>query len=110
MDAATIERLLKDFGFPIVATSALGWSIWATLRWVAGNLIIPVRDRSFSFLDRVEGNVDKMSDNLEKQTTALKDLNDKQSAIKDDIGRIAETCQMRCIHEGRFERNGDGRS
>lgn len=109
MDAASVERVLRDFGFPVVASGALGWAIWLTARWVGNNIVIPVRDRSFKFLDTVEGNVNKMSDNLDQQTVALKELNDKQGAIKSGIESIAETCKMRCVHEVMFhERNGDG--
>lgn len=108
MDAVVVERILKEYGFPIVVSGFLAWAIWLTVRWIADQIVIPVRDRSFRFLDTVEGNVNKMSDNLDQQTVALRELNEKQGSIKDGIESIAETCKMRCVGEGVFhERNGE---
>ena len=51
MDPSALSTFLNDHGFPIMVAVTLFVFIWRTVRWMARELIIPVRD---SFLKHME--------------------------------------------------------
>ena len=83
---AAVDRI----GFSPVAYAALALALWATLKWTAANLVTPIRDRAFRFLDRLESNVDSMSDNLDQQTTTLKEIHGTQIDVQRSMKTIAD--------------------
>lgn len=83
-------RAVRDVGFPIVAYGALAYAVWTAVRWVAANIVVPLQVRAVAFLDKLEGNVDKMSTNLETQTTTLQDINSSHESMRLTLEKIAD--------------------
>lgn len=81
---------VKDVGFPIVASLAIGGAVWATLKWIAANVIIPARDGLLAFLVTINHNVDRMTENLDAQTESLRDINATNREIKESIAKLTE--------------------
>lgn len=79
---------VKDVGFPIVAYGAIMAAIWAIIKWIASDIVTPIRERAFKFIDKLEGNVDKMSMNLEQQTATLKEIHGTQGSIETGISTL----------------------
>lgn len=93
MEVQAWEKLVTNVGFPIAIVTVVGLAIWIGAKWVANQIIIPIRDRGFKFIDKVEGNVEKMSDNLETQTMTLQSMDGKQSLIHMTLQKIeADGC------------------
>jgi hypothetical protein len=77
-------------GFSPVAYGGLALALWAIVKWTAHNIVTPIRDRAFRFLDRLESNVDSMSENLDQQTTTLKEIHATQIEQKTALKAIVD--------------------
>lgn len=81
---------IKEVGFPIACACAFAFASWATIKWIANAIIVPVRDRAFKFLDKLEGNVDRMSENLDAQTTSLRDIATVNTSMSSKLTKLVE--------------------
>ena len=45
---------IREFGLPTMALVVTGYGIWQVCAWIAKELVVPLRDRHFSFLLSIE--------------------------------------------------------
>lgn len=79
MDTVT---LIKDIGLPIASLIFLAYGIWLAIGWVAKELVVPMRDRHFSFLNAIEAALTTISE-------AQKNLVLQQTNIAEDLEKIS---------------------
>ena len=69
----------RDFGIPVVMLGFMALGLWKTLQWSAVNLGIPLRDRLFKFLDRLEESVLKVEQSVVQHGVMLDEIRRYQS-------------------------------
>lgn len=76
-------ELVERLGFPIavclILLSGIGTGLWVLVRagrWGAKNLVLPVRDRHFAFLEATERTLDKLASAVESQTHMVTEIRD----------------------------------
>lgn len=70
-------------GIPVALLAAIFYALWRVIQWFGINIALPVRDRSFGFLDKLEGTVDRMGEQMAQQTEQIKAQTEKthQAAV-----------------------------
>lgn len=68
-----IPALLRDFGFPIALCLILLFAFWSVLKWAAQR-IDTLLTRHMQFLDVIEDNLEKLTDNQRDTLHILKDV------------------------------------
>lgn len=66
--------LIQTVGLPVFALLAMGWGVWRTAEWVAGHLVIPMRDRHFEFLDLLSKTLDTIAKTQESMASEVKTI------------------------------------
>jgi hypothetical protein len=47
-------QFLREFGLPTMALVVTVYGIWQVCAWIARELVVPLRDRHFTFLSSIE--------------------------------------------------------
>ena len=47
-------QFLREFGVPTLGLVVAGYGVWQACAWIAKELVVPLRDRHFSFLLSIE--------------------------------------------------------
>ena len=45
---------IREFGLPTLGLVVAGYGIWQACSWIARELVVPLRDRHFTFLSSIE--------------------------------------------------------
>jgi len=76
-----VLQLLERYGIPLVLLLVLGAGIWRVLTWVAANVVTPIVAAHVKFLEGVQGEIHKMAQASNQNTTVL----EEQTPILGDI-------------------------
>lgn len=82
MDPATLQAI-KDFGYPVASSAALGFAVWASLKWIATYIGKPFIKGHLEFLQAVKRSNENHSD-------VLRDLAAGQKNNSEVLGEIAK--------------------
>ena len=64
----------RDLGIPVVMLAAMCFGTWKTLQWSAVNIALPVRDRAFKFIDKLEESIVRVEHSVVGHSVILGDL------------------------------------
>ena len=74
-------QFIREFGLPVAALAVIAYASWRGAEWIAAQVVIPLRDRHFAFLESLEGTLDAIA-----QT---------QAQLAREIERVASVCEGR---------------
>lgn len=67
-------QVVRDLGLPVVIILALGYAIWTCGIWIGSQVVIPLRDRHFSFLTSLEKTLEVIADCQKEIHTRINEL------------------------------------
>lgn len=71
MDWITAAR---DLGFPAVIIAGMGYAIWTAGKYLGKELLIPLRDRHFDFLQSLEQTNKTIAESIKEIHTRINDI------------------------------------
>lgn len=71
MDWITAAR---DLGFPAVIIAGMGYAIWSAGKYLGKELLIPLRDRHFDFLQSLEQTNKTIAESIKEIHTRINDI------------------------------------
>lgn len=97
-------QLLQTFGLAVVILFAVGMALWQSTRWFGREIVLPLRDKALArfgaFLTKIEAtiekldvNVDTVTDNLERQTLSLRQLQETNAGMAEGQQRVAQALE-----------------
>jgi hypothetical protein len=88
-------EIAAQYGLPTLLLAAFAWAAWKAVGAAWRDVVLPVRDRAFGFLDKVERNIDTFSDNLMQQTDSLKKIEANSTVTARGISDLRRQCELR---------------
>lgn len=70
--------IAQSFGLPVVMLFVVVWGLSKVAIWLGHRVVVPVMERHVKFIDKLEGSVEKQSDNLDRMATS-------QEALAEDL-------------------------
>jgi hypothetical protein len=83
-------------GIPVAILAAVFFAIWKIIQWFGVNVAVPARDRAFHFLDRLEGTVDTIGEQIHEQTKQIKAQTEKADQTTAALKQIEEKLSGVC--------------
>lgn len=80
-------------GIPVALLAAVFYALWRMIQWFGINIALPVRDRSFGFLDKLEGTVGKLEDTVDKMGEQMAQQTEQIKAQTEKTHQAAVTLQ-----------------
>jgi hypothetical protein len=71
MDWITAAR---DLGFPAVIIAGMGYAIWSAGKYLGKELLVPLRDRHFDFLQSLEQTNKTIAESIKEIHTRINDI------------------------------------
>lgn len=71
MDWITAAR---DLGFPAVIIAGMGYAIWTAGKYLGKELLVPLRDRHFDFLQSLEQTNKTIAESIKEIHTRINDI------------------------------------
>ena len=71
MDWITAAR---DLGFPAVIIAVMGYAIWTAGKYLGKELLVPLRDRHFDFLQSLEQTNKTIAESIKEIHTRINDI------------------------------------
>lgn len=68
------HQWVSQFGLPAAALMAVGLGLWRLSEWSAANLIIPLRDRHFEFLQSLQITLKTIADTQEAMAAEINSI------------------------------------
>lgn len=99
---------VKDVGFPIVAYGALAAAVWQVIRWIGGEIFIPIRNAFTGFLGSVRGNLDSQTGALNKIANIQDDIKRSLDVIATEGCGVHATCKPQHITKSIQDRSANG--
>ena len=84
MDIQPIVELITNLGFPIVCCLALGYFVWQFANKL-NNDSISRENRLMDYFDKQNTVLTTMSNNMEKMSTTLDDINQRLVAVEGKV-------------------------
>ncbi|NDD55110.1 hypothetical protein EBZ39_14820 [bacterium] len=66
-----LHQWASTFGLPAAALIAIGLGVWRITEWSASNLIIPLRDKHFEFLESLQATLKTIADTQEAMASEI---------------------------------------
>jgi hypothetical protein len=89
VDAQSITQIITNLGFPICACCALGYFVWKFANKL-NNDSVSREDRLMDYFDKQNTVLTSMSNNMEKMSTTLDDINQRLVAVE---GKVEDKVQ-----------------
>jgi hypothetical protein len=83
-DLPTVYQFLREFGLPTLGLIFVVYAISRCVQWIGREVVTPLRDRHFRFLDEVEGLLKVL-----EQTQ--KNLVTSQNAILNQVAEVTKS-------------------
>ena len=64
----------ERFGVPAAILLFVMWGLSKLLKWIGAELIVPVRNKGFEFMKRMERGIDALESNTEKQAASTEKI------------------------------------
>lgn len=87
-------NVATKLGVPTCFAFALLYGIWEGSIWVANEVVIPIKDRHFRFVDTVETSVKEQTGSTLRTEKVLESLLENQQEIKDNGAKNSETAKQ----------------
>ena len=84
MDIQPIVKLITNLGFPIVCCLALGYFVWKFANKL-NNDSVSREDRLMGYLDKQNAVLTTMSNNMEKMSTTLDNMNQRLTIVESKV-------------------------
>lgn len=66
--------IVKDLGIPVALLCGIGWGLWHGISWFGTRVIIPIQERHFIFLTKLEAAINQISEYQLKLTIEIERL------------------------------------
>jgi hypothetical protein len=83
-DLPTFYQALREFGLPTLGLVFVIYAVWRCVQWIGREVVTPLRDRHFRFLDEVEGLL-KVLEQTQKNLVA------SQNAILQQVAEVTRS-------------------
>ena len=84
MDTQAVTQLITNLGFPIVCCLALGYFIWKFSNKLNDDSISR-ENRLMDYFDKQNAVLTTMSNNMEKMSTTLNDMNQRLTIVESKV-------------------------
>ena len=78
MDAV---QIIREFGLPTMVLVVMGYGLWQCSAWIARELIVPMRDRHFAFLNSIESTLNAVVQTQQSLVTTQQNLLDEVERV-----------------------------
>lgn len=68
-------QVVKDLGIPVALLIAIGWGLWSGGVWFGTKVIIPLQERHFLFLSKLEQAINQITEYQIHLSSELERLN-----------------------------------